>query len=101
MMLWVFLSGLLAIATVGIALPLLRQRPGADRRQDRTVAFYRAQIDEIENEQSLGMITENEANLARREIERSMLSAAKAGGEQELALISDTNRLLGIGLNPG
>jgi cytochrome c-type biogenesis protein CcmH len=72
-----FLLALLTTATVGALLvPLLRTRVAATDRLDNDLAVYRDQLAEIEREHAAGTLADAEAQAARIEIERRILTAA-------------------------
>lgn len=75
MTLWLILTILTAVAAFIIAAPFLRRKEDASAPESG-VEVYKDQLAEIEREKEQGLIDEAEANLARVEIERRILSAA-------------------------
>ena len=81
MVLW-FALGLMTVVAVGLALaPLVRRAQGAARRREYDLRVYRAQLAELERERERGLLGEREAEAARLEVERRMLTADAADRE--------------------
>ncbi len=77
MTLWLILTMLIAAAAAFVALPFLRR--GEDGRQAGSgVDVYKDQLAEVERDKEQGLIDEKEADLARVEIERRILLAARS-----------------------
>lgn len=74
MTLWLVMSVLMAVTVVGVCWPLLRQR-AAGGGESATV--YKAQLSEIEREESAGLMSNEDARLARTEVERRLIGAAR------------------------
>lgn len=77
-MLWLILGAMTLAAMALVLLPLWRRQGGVVRRQAYDIAVYRDQLDEIGRERERGVVTEEEAEAARAEIERRLLIAAKS-----------------------
>ncbi|MDI9849092.1 c-type cytochrome biogenesis protein CcmI [Rhodoblastus sp. 17X3] len=74
-MIWLFFALLTGVAVLSILWPL--SRPAPKRGEDAAdVAFYRAQIAEIDAELSRGGIEKNQADSAKAEAARRLLSVA-------------------------
>lgn len=76
-MFWIILTLSAALAGLWIALPFLRTRSLEMNTGDSTLSIYRDQIDEIEHDLAQGLISAQECDAARREIERRALKAAR------------------------
>ena len=100
------LAGMTAVVLLSVLLPLLHGwRAPAERRQfDRAV--YRAQLDELERDIARGVIGGTDAQAARLEIERRLLTATAAptattsrlGSSRALAIASGLTICGGAGL---
>jgi cytochrome c-type biogenesis protein CcmH len=77
MTLWLILTMLIAAAAAFVALPFLR-RSEDGRQAGSDVDVYKDQLAEVERDKEQGLIDEKEADLARVEIERRILSAARS-----------------------
>ncbi len=87
-MLYAILAVLALISAAVVAAPLLRGRSAAVDAGGHDVALYRAQLDELADEQASGAIGEAEAAAARVEIERRLLRAADRAAPVEGARLS-------------
>lgn len=76
MSLWLILALMTAAAVFAVLWPLRRQ--GGDVRSGSDVAVYRDQLDEIGRDRAAGLIGEAEAEAARVEVSRRLLTAAGA-----------------------
>ena len=97
---FIVLAGALALVTaLALALPFLRSRAAAESRAAYDAQAYRAQLREVDQDVSRGVLTEAEAQAARIEISRRLLSATdaiEAEGESPAAP-RDLRMGLGIG----
>ncbi|WPY95567.1 c-type cytochrome biogenesis protein CcmI [Limimaricola variabilis] len=75
MLFWIIALALSAVVAIALAAPL--RRGPASTGTDPDMAFYRAQIAEIETDRARGLIGEEEAERARAEIGRRLLAADK------------------------
>jgi len=75
--LWIILTAMCSAAAVLVAIPLVRRYEAADRGASADTGFYSGQLKELERDRALGLIGETEADLAKVEIERRLLAAAK------------------------
>lgn len=75
---WIVMALMTGAAVLLLLMPLARNRSGALRNAD-DVAFYKAQIAEIDRDTQAGLIGAAEAETARAEAARRLL---RAGGEQ-------------------
>ena len=81
MLFWTIAAGMTVGALLLLLLPLLRNRNGAaDDRAVYDLEVYRDQLDELERDVSRNLITPAQADAARAEIGRRMLSAAGKTG---------------------
>jgi len=76
-MLWLVLAGMTGLAVLGALWPLaFRRRSGADAASE--VAFYKAQLGEIERDVERGQLPAEEAAGARAEAARRLIAASAA-----------------------
>ena len=98
-MLWIS-AVILALATTAFALsPLWRGRTRAPARAAHDVAVFKKQLTEIDRDLERGLISESEADGARREISRRLLAAADAAerdGDIEPASAGVSQAVLGV-----
>jgi cytochrome c-type biogenesis protein CcmH len=88
MTLWLLLATL-TVASIGLLVwPLMRRRGPAADRADYDIEVYKDQLAEVERDRARGVLAESEAEAARTEIARRMLSA-DAGREGAEAGRSD------------
>ena len=73
MVLWFVLALMTAAAVFAVLWPLGRRKP---LRTGSDIAVYRDQLDEIERDRAAGLIGEREAEAARVEVSRRLLTAA-------------------------
>src|ERR1700681_86064 len=76
MTLWFLFALMTALAVFAVLWPLGRSREPAPSGSD--VAVYRDQLQEIDRDRAAGLIPEEEAQAARVEVSRRLLSAADA-----------------------
>jgi len=97
---FIVLAGALALVTaLALALPFLRGRAAAESRAAYDAQAYRAQLREVDQDVSRGVLTEAEAQAARIEISRRLLAATDAMEADGAAPAAprDLRRGLGIG----
>ncbi|MFQ5784537.1 MAG: c-type cytochrome biogenesis protein CcmI [Alphaproteobacteria bacterium] len=75
MLLFVILGTMTALALALLVPPLLRRGREPARRADYDVEIYRHQLDELDRDVERGLISSEEAETARLEVERRMLAA--------------------------
>lgn len=78
-MIWVLFGGLTALAMLGLLLPLLRPAAAASSRSAYDMAVYRDQLDEISRDIERGLLSPDQAEAARTEIKRRMLTSSESG----------------------
>ncbi len=76
-MFWSVLAAIALLSGLWMAWPLLRARSVDMSSADGAISIYRDQLDEVENDRDAGLISEEEADAARAEIERRALHAAR------------------------
>jgi len=93
---WAAVTIVTAIVVAGLLWALMRRSAAAAGRLSYDINVYKDQLDEIEQELAQGLITDADAEAARTEIERRILAAAEAGGEDQSAAAtpSGSGRLL-------
>ena len=69
---------LTALALAAVLVPVLRRHRRGPTPADYDLAVYRDQIRELESDRSRGLVSEEQVEAARTEIERRMLRAARA-----------------------
>ena len=79
MVLWIIFAALTAAVLVAVLWPVMRARSEDAARAAYDSAIYRDQLQEIESDLDRGLIGEAEAEAAKTEISRRLLSAAEAG----------------------
>ncbi|MBT3360372.1 MAG: c-type cytochrome biogenesis protein CcmI [Rhodospirillales bacterium] len=93
---WIAALGLLA-ATVGLFLwVLMRKRKPAMARADYDVAVFRDQLNEVERDLDRGVLAADQAEAARIEIKRRMLSAADGRDAAQEGAVSPGLRGAGL-----
>ncbi len=80
MMLWIILTVMIALAAVGLTIPLVRryeQRPG----RAKTLDILKGQLAELDTQQAGKLIAQPEAEALRAEIKRRILAEDRANRE--------------------
>ncbi len=75
-MFWIIGGTLTAVTALAIAAPILR-RKARDEFRGRAQAIYVDQLNEVDRDEKMNLISPDEAESARTEIKRRMLSAAR------------------------
>ncbi len=75
-MIWLLIALMTGAAVLAVLWPLSRR--ARDQRQASDVAVYKDQLEEIERDQSFGLIAPAEADAARVEVSRRLLAADSA-----------------------
>ncbi len=81
MTLWTIMTVMCAIAAVLVSVPLIRRYEHHKDLATAGTRIFADQLKELERDRNLGLIAENDAGLAKIEIERRLLAAAKAVSE--------------------
>lgn len=79
MILWLVLGAMTALALALLLWPLARRAGAVPERGEYDIAVYRDQLAELERDMDRGLLAADEADAARAEIGRRMLSAAEDG----------------------
>ena len=69
---------LTALAVAAVLIPVLRRHRRSPSRADYDLTVYRDQLRELESDRARGLVSEEQVDAARTEIERRMLRAARA-----------------------
>ena len=77
-MIWIIFAAMLAVAVAVLLRPLLRPVPVGAARVDYDLAVYRDQLDEIARDVDRGLLSADQADAARTEIQRRMLASAES-----------------------
>jgi cytochrome c-type biogenesis protein CcmH len=78
---WLLAGLLTALAVAVLLIPLLRRPKDAAARRDYDLAVYRDQLSELDRDLARGILSADQAEAARTEIERRLLGAAEGGPE--------------------
>lgn len=81
MTLWIILTVMVALAVVGLVIPLVRRYEAAADSRSATLAVLKDQLMEIDGQEKAGTATPAEAEALRSELRRRMLAEAREGGE--------------------
>ncbi len=100
-MVWFMLVGLLIVALAIIAWPMLRNRNELPITPAKTqdIAVYKAQLEELSADQKNGLLSDNEAVLAKLEIERRLLKVADAMQSDKIVAETKISKLLLISIS--
>ncbi|OAN48114.1 c-type cytochrome biogenesis protein CcmI [Paramagnetospirillum marisnigri] len=77
-MIWFVFAAMTALAVGGILRPLLRPTVASASRADYDLTVYRDQLEEITRDVERGLLSADQAEAARTEIQRRMLASAEA-----------------------
>jgi cytochrome c-type biogenesis protein CcmH len=75
-MIWIVFAAMIAVVLAMLLVPLLRARPVAEARAEHDLAVYRDQLAEIDRDLERGVLTADQADAARTEIQRRLLGVA-------------------------
>jgi cytochrome c-type biogenesis protein CcmH len=89
-MIWALIAVMTAVAVMAVLWPLSRR--AQDLRAGDDVAVYKDQLEEIERDQSFGLIAPAEADAARVEVSRRLIAAADAAGAMRPTAASGSQR---------
>jgi len=83
MLFWLFVAGMIVIALAFVLPPLLgrEEAPPANELRETTVAVYRDQLRELENDLHNGIVGRDQYQQDRDELERRMLEEVPAGDD--------------------
>ena len=96
-MLWFVLAGMTALAVLGALWPLVMRRKGVSDAASE-IAFYKAQLGEIERDVERGQLPAQEAVGARAEAARRLIAASAAAPAESGAGETLTPRLIAAAL---
>jgi len=88
-MIWILFGGLTALAMLGLLMPLRRPAAASSSRSAYDMAVYRDQLDEISRDIERGLLSPDQAEAARTEIKRRMLTSSEGGAA---AIAAETER---------
>ncbi len=78
---WLVFAALAVAAAAIVAIPLVRKRAAAPTRTEFDLEVFRRQLAEVAAERDRGILTADEADTARTEVERRILLAADADAD--------------------
>ncbi len=81
MTLWIALTVIMFSAAILVAVPMLRRRGKTAPEGTPGISVYKDQLEQLEREKQDGLIGEEEADLARVEIERRLIAAGKSADQ--------------------
>jgi cytochrome c-type biogenesis protein CcmH len=79
MWLWVILTLMTVLATLGLAVPLIRRRDGAVKGRADTLSVLKDQLGELEAQAEAGSIPAAEAEALKTDLKRRVLAEARQG----------------------
>lgn len=87
---WTLVAALTALALLFLLLPMARARvpvqdPAPAESQGAGVAVYRAQLADLEADRESGVISEEQFNTARLDLQRTLLEMSESGGGEQRA----------------
>ncbi|MCD2177502.1 c-type cytochrome biogenesis protein CcmI [Rhizobium sp. C1] len=82
MLFWILVSCLTALLAVALLAPLLRRPATAGGEHSHDVEVYRDQMAEVDRDAAAGLISSEEADYARAEIGRRLLSSADKASKE-------------------
>ena len=91
---------LTALAVAAVLIPVLRRHRRAPSRADYDLTVYRDQLRELESDRARGLVSEEQVEAARTEIERRMLRAARAREATPAADAAQAPETSGPGTRP-
>jgi len=94
MLFWILVATLTAAVAAVLLLPLLRAAASAGAPQSHDAEVYRDQLEELKRDEKNGLISGDEANFARAEVARRLLTATDAVKAAAPALPAKRNNRL-------
>lgn len=88
-MIWLALAALTIAVLALLLVPLLRRQSGAAQRLGYDVAVYKDQLAEVDRDLDRGVLTPEQAEGVRAEVQRRMLTAAEADKVGDSVAITD------------
>lgn len=81
-MIWAIFASMVVVAVAILVVPLLKARPKASARSEYDLAVYKDQLAEVERDLERGILNADQADAARTEIQRRILTAADGGKDK-------------------
>ncbi|MDE0387679.1 MAG: c-type cytochrome biogenesis protein CcmI [Rhodospirillales bacterium] len=91
---------LTALAVAAVLIPVLRRHGRGPSRADYDLTVYRDQLRELESDRARGLVSEEQVEAARTEIERRMLRAARARDAAQAADAAEASEPADAGARP-
>lgn len=83
MTIWILFIGFFLLALALVLMPVFRFRAQAPQRYNKSIAVYKAQLEELIADQNNGVLNDSEVASARLEIERRLLRLADSQGRPQ------------------
>lgn len=97
-MLWMILTLMVALAAVGLAIPLIRRHDDARRARGSVVEVLKAQLGEIEAQAATGALPPAEAEALKGDVKRRVLAEGREREPPARPLSERTLLILALGL---
>ncbi|MGZ6039308.1 MAG: c-type cytochrome biogenesis protein CcmI [Phenylobacterium sp.] len=97
-MLWTILTLMVALAAVGLAIPLIRRHDDARRARGSVVEVLKAQLGEIEAQAATGALPPAEAEALKGDVKRRVLAEGREPEPASRPLSERTLLILALGL---
>ena len=97
-MLWMILTLMVALAAVGLAVPLIRRHDDARRARGSVVEVLKAQLGEIEAQAATGVLPPAEAEALKTDVKRRVLAEGREAEPAARPLSERTLLILALGL---
>jgi cytochrome c-type biogenesis protein CcmH len=97
-MLWMILTLMVALAAVGLAIPLIRRHDDARRARGSVVEVLKGQIGEIEAQAAAGALPPAEAEALKTDVKRRVLAEGREAEPAARPLSERTLLVLALGL---
>ncbi|HEX3888286.1 MAG TPA: c-type cytochrome biogenesis protein CcmI [Phenylobacterium sp.] len=97
-MLWMLLTLMVALAAVGLAIPLIRRHDDARRARGSVVEVLKAQLGEIEAQAATGALPPAEAQALKSDVKRRVLAEGREAEPAGRPLSERTLLILALGL---
>jgi cytochrome c-type biogenesis protein CcmH len=97
-MLWMILTLMVALAAVGLAIPLIRRHDDARRARGSVAEVLKAQLGEIEAQAATGALPSEEAEALKTDVKRRVLAEGREAEPAARPLSERTLLILALGL---
>ena len=97
-MLWMILTLMVALAAVGLAIPLIRRHDDARRARGSVVEVLKAQLGEIETQAATGALPPEEAEALKGDVKRRVLAEGREAEPAARPLSERTLLILALGV---